>query len=254
MLSVDLNADLGESFGAYTIGMDAQVLPHVTSVNVACGYHAGDPMVMERTVRMAKKEGTAVGAHPGYPDLQGFGRRNMAVSPEDARVMVMYQIGALNAFLTAEGMRMQHVKLHGALYNAAARDLDLALAICDGIHAVLPSVIFLGLAGSQMVRAARETGLRFASEVFADRAYMPDGSLVPRSRPGAVIHDTETAIARTLRMVKEGSVESIDGTVVPLQADSICVHGDNPEAIRFVEQIHRALEDGGVQVRALDLA
>ena len=254
MLSVDLNADLGESFGAYTIGMDAQVLPHVTSVNVACGYHAGDPMVMERTVRMAKKEGTAVGAHPGYPDLQGFGRRNMAVSPEDARVMVMYQIGALNAFLTAEGMRMQHVKLHGALYNAAARDLDLALAICDGIHAVLPSVIFLGLAGSQMVRAARETGLRFASEVFADRAYMPDGSLVPRSRPGAVIHDTETAIARTLRMVKEGSVESIDGTVVPLQADSICVHGDNPEAIRFVEQIHQALEDGGVQVRALDLA
>ena len=154
MLSVDLNADLGESFGAYTIGMDAQVLPHVTSVNVACGYHAGDPLVMERTVRMAKKEGTAVGAHPGYPDLQGFGRRNMAVSPEDARAMVVYQVGALNAFLMAEGMRLQHVKLHGALYNAAARDLDLALAICDGIHAVLPSVIFLGLAGSQMVRAA----------------------------------------------------------------------------------------------------
>ncbi len=248
MYRVDLNADLGESFGAYTIGMDAEVLQFITSANVACGFHAGDPLVMEKTVRLAAAQGTAVGAHPGYPDLMGFGRRNMKVKPEEAKAYIKYQVGALMAFTKACGLKLQHVKPHGAFYNMAAVDEKLATAICEGIYEVDPDLILLGLAGSAHIRAAKAVGLRSASEVFADRAYMEDGTLVPRTMPGAMVHDKNLAIARTVRMVKEGCVETITGKIIPIQADSICVHGDNPDAIGFVKEIRDTLEREGVTV------
>ena len=252
MRAVDLNSDLGESFGAYTIGMDSAVLHHISSANVACGWHAGDPEVMERTVRAAVASGTAVGAHPGYPDLLGFGRRNMALSPSEARTAVMYQVGAIQAFLRANGAKLQHVKPHGALYNTAAKDMALALAICEGVRAVAPDAIILGLAGSCLLKAAQQLGLRWASEVLADRAYQADGSLVPRSQPGAVITDPDCAIRRAVRMVKEGVVTTADGTELPILAHSICVHGDNPAAVAFVEAIHAALVAEGIKVSKLD--
>ena len=248
MYKVDLNSDLGESFGAYTIGMDAAVIAHVSSANVACGYHAGDPLVMERTVASAKAAGVAVGAHPGYPDLLGFGRRGMVCSPKEVKAYVKYQLGALTAFTRSQGVKLQHCKAHGALYNAAARDMELAAAIAEAVAEVDPEVILLGLAGSRMLEAGRQVGLRVASEVFADRAYQADGSLVPRSRPGAVLHDPEEAIARTVRMVKEGTVTAVTGEEVPIQADSICVHGDNPSAVEFVKSIRTRLEAEGVTI------
>ena len=191
MRHVDLNCDLGESFGAYTLGMDAAVIPHISSANVACGFHASDPVVMAKTVAMAREYGVAVGAHPGYPDLVGFGRRNLNVTPAEAKAMVQYQIGALQAFCTANGVRMQHVKPHGAMYNMAAKDRRLADAICQGIREVDPQLILLGLSGSCLLEAGQEAGLRCASEVFADRAYEDDGSLTPRGQEGAVITDEE---------------------------------------------------------------
>lgn len=201
MYKVDLNSDLGESFGAYTIGLDNEVIAHVSSVNVACGYHAGDPLVMEKTVAAAKAAGVAVGAHPGFPDLMGFGRRNMVVSPKEVKAYVKYQLGALMAFAAAEGIRLQHCKPHGALYNMAGKDMDLALAIAEAIAEVDKNIILLGLANSKMIDAGKQLGLRVANEVFADRAYQADGSLVPRKLPGAVIHNKDEAIARTVRMV-----------------------------------------------------
>lgn len=248
MYQVDLNSDLGESFGAYTIGLDSEVIPHVTSANVACGFHAGDPLVMARTVAAAKAAGVAVGAHPGYPDLMGFGRRNMACSPKEAKAYVQYQLGALTAFTAAAGVKLQHCKPHGALYNMAAKDMDLALAIAEAVAEVDKDVILLGLAGSKLLEAGKQAGLRVASEVFADRAYQSDGSLVPRSQPGAVIHDTEEAIARTVRMVKEGKVTAVTGEDVPIEAHSICVHGDNPSAVEFVKNIRARLEAEGVVI------
>lgn len=248
MYKVDLNSDLGESFGAYTIGMDSEVLKYISSANVACGFHAGDPMVMEKTVAMAKANGVAVGAHPGYPDLMGFGRRNMSISPAEAKAYTKYQVGAMLAFTKAQGIKLQHCKPHGAFYNNAAVNMELAIAICEGIYEVDPDIILLGLAGSKHLEAAKEVGLRYASEVFADRAYMEDGTLVPRKMPGAVIHDTDVTIARVLKMVKEGCVESITGKIIPIKADSICVHGDNPKAIEFVNTIRSTLQAEGVEI------
>lgn len=250
-MRIDLNSDLGESFGAYTIGMDEKILRSVTSANVACGFHAGDPAVMEKTVRLAREAGAAVGAHPGFPDLQGFGRRNLAMSPDEARSCVMYQVGALQAFLAAEGMTLQHVKLHGALYNMAAADYKLSRAICEGIRRIAPDAVFLGLSGSCMLEAAQDAGLKTAGEVFADRAYNEDGTLVSRRLPGAVLHDPEEAIARTIRMVTEGKVRAVTGTDIPIRADSVCVHGDNESALVFVRRIRESLEQAGVAVRAL---
>lgn len=248
MYKVDLNSDLGESFGAYTIGMDSEVLKYISSANVACGFHAGDPMVMEKTIAMAKANGVAVGAHPGYPDLIGFGRRNMSISPAEAKAYTKYQIGAMLAFTKAQGIKLQHCKPHGAFYNNAAVNMELAVAICEGVYEVDPDIILLGLAGSKHLEAAKEVGLRCASEVFADRAYMDDGTLVPRKMPGAVIHDTDVTIARVVRMVKEGCVESITGKIIPIKADSICVHGDNPKAIEFVNTIRATLQAEGVEI------
>ncbi len=248
MLKVDLNSDLGESFGVYRIGMDAEILGFVTSANVACGFHAGEPMIMEETVRLAKEAGAAVGAHPGFPDLAGFGRRNMACTPQEVKAYVKYQLGALLAFTRAAGIPLQHCKAHGALYNMAAKDKALAAAVAEAVADVDRSIILLGLAGSTMIEAGREAGLRVASEVFADRAYQADGSLVPRKLSGAVIHDTEEAIARTVRMVKEGAVTAITGETVPIAADSVCVHGDNPSALAFVKSIRERLEVEGIAV------
>lgn len=248
MYKVDLNSDLGESFGNYTIGMDDAVIAHISSANVACGYHAGDPLVMDKTVASCKTAGVAVGAHPGYPDLIGFGRRNIACSPKDAKAYVKYQLGALIAFTTAHGLKLQHCKPHGALYNQAAKDPALARAIAEAVYEVDPNIILLGLANSFLISEAEAVGLKAASEVFADRAYQADGSLVPRSKPGAVIHDKEEAIARTIRMVKEGTVVAITGETVPLKADSICVHGDNPSAVEFVKNIRARLTEEGVTI------
>jgi len=248
MYKVDLNSDLGESFGTYKLGMDAEILAFVSSANVACAYHAGDPLVMEETVGRAARAGVAVGAHPGFPDLMGFGRRNMVCTPKEVKAYVKYQLGALYAFTKAQGVAMQHCKPHGALYNMAAKDMALATAIAEAIAEVDSNIILLGLANSLMIQAGRQAGLRVASEVFADRAYQADGSLVPRSQPGAVIHDTEEAIARTIRMVKEGKVTAISGEEVPLSADSICVHGDNPSALAFVKSIRARLEAEGVSI------
>lgn len=248
MFRVDLNADIGESFGNYTIGMDSEVLKHITSANTACGYHAGDPLVMEKTVAMAKECSVAVGAHPGFPDLMGFGRRKMNISAAEAKAYIKYQVGALKAFTDATGIRMQHVKPHGAFYNMAAVDEELAIAICEGIKEVDPELIMLGLAGSKHISAAQKVGIRVASEVFADRNYMDDGTLVPRSRPDAKIADPDLAIARVVRMVKEGKVETITGRDIDIKADSICVHGDNPKAVEFVKKIKETLQNEGIEV------
>ena len=248
MYKVDLNSDLGESFGAYTIGLDSQVIPYVSSANVACGYHAGDPLVMDQTVAAAKAAGVAVGAHPGYPDLMGFGRRNLACSPKEVKAYVQYQLGALMAFAKAQGVKLQHCKPHGALYNMAAKDMELSLAIAEGIAEVDKDIILMGLAGSKLLEAGRKAGLRVASEVFADRAYQADGSLVPRKQPGAVIHDKDQAIARTVRMVTQGKVTAVTGEEVSIDAHSICVHGDNPSAVEFVKNIRAALTAQGVEI------
>lgn len=251
MYYVDLNSDLGESFGNYTIGMDEEILKYVSSANVACGWHAGDPIVMEKTISLAKEFSTAVGAHPGFPDLMGFGRRNMVVTPEEARAYVKYQLGALMAFTQSKGMKIQHVKPHGAIYNMAAVDEQLARAMCEAVYEVDKNIIFMGLAGSKMISAAEKVGLRAASEVFADRAYNDDGTLVSRKLPGAVIKDKEAAIKRVIRMVKEGKVESVNGNDIAIRADSICVHGDNPKALEFVKNIRETLIAEGVSIRNL---
>ena len=250
MARVDLNCDLGESFGAYTIGLDDQVIPYVTSVNIACGAHAGDPSVMRRTIHTAHTAGVALGAHPGYPDLQGFGRRALAMKPDDVYASILYQVGALAAFAKAEGTRLHHVKPHGALYNTAAKDKTLALAIAQAVKDFDESLILVGLAGSKSIAAAQDLGLRTASEFFADRAYQQNGTLVPRGLPGAVIGSKETAIARTLRAVKDGVVETANGADILIAADTICIHGDNPAAVAFAADIRGALEEAGVEVRA----
>ena len=251
MYKVDLNSDLGESFGAYTIGLDNEVIAHVSSVNVACGYHAGDPLVMEKTVAAAKAAGVAVGAHPGFPDLMGFGRRNMKCTPEEEYADCLYQIGALSAFCRANGLCLQHVKPHGAMYNQAAKDPELAKAIAQAVKDSGKDVILMGLAFSEFEKAAKEMGIPFAAEAFADRGYMPDGSLVPRSQPGAIIHDVDAAAKRVVRMVTEGTAEAVDGTVINFRPHSICMHGDTPEAVEMAKAVRSALQAAGVKVTNL---
>lgn len=242
MFKVDLNCDLGESFGNYRIGDDENVIPLISSANIACGFHASDPIVMQRTVNAAAASSVGIGAHPGYPDLMGFGRRFMKLSAEEAEAYVMYQIGALSSFAAAAGKCIQHVKPHGALYNAAAKDSVLADAICRAIKKASPESILLALSGSEMVEAAHRNGLRVACEVFADRAYNDDGTLVARSEPGSVITDENEAVSRAVRMVREGIVVSRSGKKVAVQADSICVHGDGAKALAFVKKIRSVFE------------
>lgn len=249
---VDLNSDLGESFGVYKLGLDEEVLKYVTSANIACGWHAGDPFIMEDTVVNAVKNNVAIGAHPGYPDLLGFGRRNMDISPREARTYMIYQLGALQGFAKASGVELQHMKLHGAFYNTASIRPDLADAIIDGILDVDKNIILMALSGSYIARRAIEKGLRVAQEVFADRAYNPDKTLVNRNIPGAVIHDKEESVKRIKGMVLEGKLTAIDGSQIDIVADSICVHGDNPEAISFVKYIRESLEAEGIEFKSLD--
>ena len=248
MYKIDLNSDLGESFGAYKLGMDNAIIPLVSSANVACGFHAGDPLVMDKTVALCKASGSAIGAHPGYPDLVGFGRRNVAASPAEVKAMVTYQIGALDAFCKAAGIRLQHVKPHGAMYNMAAKDAELAKAICQAIFEYDKELILMGLAGSQMLVQAKAMGLKCAAEVFADRAYEEDGTLVARSKPGAMIHDEEEAVRRVVRMIKEGKVTAITGKDIAITADSVCVHGDSEQALAFVQKLREAFAAEGIKI------
>ncbi len=251
MPRIDLNCDMGESFGAYHMGNDEAVLDHVSSANIACGFHAGDPRTMHRTVRMALDRGVAVGAHPGLPDLQGFGRRNMALSRTEAYDCVIYQIGALSGFAQALGGRLTFVKAHGALYNMAAKDPVLAEAIASAVADYDRNLAFYGLAGSELIGAAKAAGLRAISEVFGDRSYQDDGSLTPRSQPGAMIEDVEVSVAQVRRMVLEGKVRSVTGKDVAVQADTLCIHGDQPGALAFVRRIREELAGAGVEVRAV---
>jgi len=250
MKTIDLNCDMGESFGTYVLGFDEQTMPHVTSINVACGFHASDPDNMAKTVMLAHKHGIAVGAHPGYPDLVGFGRRSMALTPEEVKNSVMYQIGALDGFCRAAGLKMQHVKAHGALYNNAEKDLSIAVAIADAIKAVNPDLYMLCLANSQMTVAAKQQGISYVEEAFADRAYTEQGNLVSRKIAGSVIHDVEKVVSRVVKMVKDHSVISLDGKEVPIQAQTICVHGDTPGAVDMVKAIRAALLKENIKLKA----
>jgi 5-oxoprolinase (ATP-hydrolysing) subunit A len=245
---IDLNSDIGESFGPYLLGMDEDVLKYVSSVNIACGWHAGDPMVMKKTVELAVKLGVKIGAHPGLPDLMGFGRRVMAVTPEEAKAYVIYQVGALKAFVEAAGSQLQHVKPHGALYNMAAKDPKLSRAIAEAVKSVDDNLVLVGLSGSCLVTAAEEIGLRAAREVFADRAYSRDGSLVPRNEPGSMIEDEALALTRVIGMIKVGQVTPLTGEDIKIQADTICVHGDNLKALEFLRKIRTGLEKEKIQI------
>jgi 5-oxoprolinase (ATP-hydrolysing) subunit A len=248
-MKVDLNCDMGESFGIYRLGHDEEVMPFVTSVNVACGFHASDPVNMLHTVRLAKKHHIAIGAHPSFPDLVGFGRRNMAASPEEIKADTLYQIGALWAMCRSAGTNLQHVKPHGALYAMAATDIRIATAIAEAILSVDSGLFMVCPGKSEMVEAAKRTGAKYVEEAFADRAYANDGSLVPRGRPGAVIDDIRLVAERVLSMVKYQRVASIEGVEVPVVAQTICVHGDTPGAAEMIKLMRRRLEQDGVVVR-----
>jgi 5-oxoprolinase (ATP-hydrolysing) subunit A len=251
MVSIDLNCDMGESFGAYTIGADEAVMANITSANVACGYHGGDPGVMRRTVRLARQAGVAVGAHPGFPDLAGFGRREMQMAAEDVEDMVLYQIGALAAIARSEGVQLAHVKPHGALYNMAVADKAIAAAIARAAAAFDPGLIFFALPGSELARAAAGVGLQVALEGFADRAYEPDGRLTPRSRHGAVIHDVNDVVVRAVRLATEGKIIAANGSRLDMRVDTICTHGDTPGAQSLTRALRAGLEHAGVTVAAV---
>lgn len=244
--AVDLNSDLGESFGAYSIGEDQDVLRLITSANIACGAHAGDPRVMDATVRACRELGVAVGAHPGFPDRVGFGRRTIDASPHEVETDVLYQIGALGAFAVANGAPLQHVKAHGALYNLAVIKPAVAAAIARAVVRFDPNLIFVAPAGSALEHAGTEAGLTVAREAFADRGYNPDGTLVSRSLPGAVIADARAAAERAVRMVKEHSVETVDGGSISIEVDTICVHGDNPHAVEILRAIHSVFREKAI--------
>jgi 5-oxoprolinase (ATP-hydrolysing) subunit A len=249
MTSIDLNSDLGESFGIYKIGNDKEVLKYISSANIACGYHAGDHNVMMETIELAKKYNVQIGAHPGLPDLAGFGRREIKVTPREAYSLTLYQIGALSAMTQAQGTKLTHVKPHGALYNMAAKNRFIADAIAQAVADVDYGLVLFGLSGSMLIKAGQEKGLTVAQEVFADRTYQPDGTLTSRLENNAVIYDSKLAVGRMIRMIKEGKVTAADGTDVPIKADTICVHGDEPSALDFVKQLRLALEEEHILLR-----
>jgi len=253
-MRIDINSDVGESFGAYTIGHDVGLMKSITSANIAAGFHGGDPSVLRVTIRQAKTHGVAVGAHPGFPDLVGFGRRELNVTAQEAEDFVLYQVAAVAGVAAAEGVTMQHVKPHGALFNMAVRNAELSAAIARAVAAIDRSLILFGLPGSEILTAGRAAGLRVAAEVFADRAYEPDGSLASRRKPGSVIHDPDAVVARAVRMVTDRTVVATDGSVVHLDADTMCVHGDTPGSDELAAKIRAGLEAAGVTVKAIGLA
>jgi UPF0271 protein len=250
VVQIDLNADVGESFGAYRYGDDEGVLPSVSSANIACGFHAGDPAVMRRTVQLARRLGVAAGAHPGFPDLPGFGRRDMHLTTAELENLVAYQIGALAAVAAIEGVRLVHVKPHGALYNMAARDAGLADAIARAIRAVDAALVLFGLSGSELVSAGERAGLRVASEVFADRGYQPDGSLAPRGVPGALLTDVDEVVRRAVGMASGQPISCVDGSTLSVRAETICIHGDTPGAAMLARAVRSGLSTAGIDVHA----
>ena len=247
-MRIDLNSDLGESFGPWPMGQDAALMDSISSANVACGFHAGDPGTMRATIALAREKGVAIGAHPGFQDLAGFGRREMKATPAEVEDLVLYQVSALAGMASAQGVRLQHVKAHGALYNMACRDGALAEAIARAVAALDPSLILFGLPNSELLRAGQAAGLRVAAEVFADRAYDPDGSLTSRAKPGSVIHDTQKVVDRAIKMARDNKVIAVDGSTIALQADTICLHGDTPGAAEHARVLRRGLEDAGISV------
>ncbi|WBL15009.1 LamB/YcsF family protein [Sutcliffiella sp. NC1] len=251
MKTIDLNCDQGESFGPYKIGNDEKIIPYVSSINIACGFHAGDPAVMERTVRLAKENGVSIGAHPGFQDLSHFGRRNLPVTAKEAYQLVLYQLGALHAFCRAYDVPLHHVKPHGALYNVAAENKKIAGAIADAIKHFDDSLILYGLSGSLLIQAGKEAGLQTASEVFADRTYVASGALSPRSLDGAVIHDSEKVLSQVRQMVSHGKVTTLEGKEISIKADTICLHGDNKDALLLGKQIYSMLKEEGFSVQSV---
>lgn len=251
MVNIDINCDMGESFGAYRLGRDEEILDYVTSANIACGFHAGDPATMRKTVRLALEKNVGIGVHPGLQDLVGFGRREIQITPQEAYDLVVYQIGALSAFVHSEGGKLQHVKPHGALFNMAAKNASLAEAIAEAIYKVDHELILFGLAKSELVKAGKKIGLRSASEVFSDRTYQEDGSLTSRREPNALIKDHNAAINQVIRMVKEGKVTSVQGRDVDILADTVCIHGDGEKALEFAKYISSSLQETGITVQKI---
>ncbi|MBN17895.1 MAG: lactam utilization protein LamB [Chloroflexi bacterium] len=248
-LKIDFNCDMGESFGMYKMGADEQIIPYITSANIACGFHAGDPNWMNQTVKLAEKNNVGIGAHPSFPDLKGFGRRNMNVSNEEVKNDLKYQMGALTAF--TKDKKLQHVKPHGAMYNQSVEDENLSRAICEAILEFDENIILIALANSKWIKIAKEMGLKVAREIFADRALNPDGSLVSRSITGSVIHDTKTVINRSIKMIKNGSATTIEGKEISVEADSICLHSDTPGSIEMAKLLHSELGQNGIEIQKI---
>lgn len=249
--TLDINSDVGESYGAFRIGADADLFPLISSANVACGFHGGDPLTMERTVRALAALGVAIGAHPSFHDLRGFGRRNITTTPEEIRTDLLYQIGALQAFCQVAGVSLHHVKPHGTLYNIATTDRLVANAIVSAVHDLAPDVLLYALPGSELESAATACGLRVAREAFADRAYMSDGTLAPRSMPGAVLDDPALMASRVVQMVRGEQIATIDGGHITIAADTVCVHSDTPTAVPIASALHDALTDAGITIRTM---
>jgi UPF0271 protein len=248
MVNIDINCDLGESFGIYKLGSDEEILDYVTSANIACGFHAGDPSTMRKTVKMALEKHVGIGAHPGFSDLAGFGRRAIDISPEEVYDLVIYQIGALQAFVKSEGGKLQHVKPHGALYNMAAKSFPISEAISEAIYRVEPELILFGLAGSELIKAGKKVGLRTASEVFADRTYQEDGSLTSRRAANALIKEQSVAVTQVIGMIKQSKVTASSGKEISIKADTVCIHGDSVSALDFAKFISSRLSETGITV------
>ncbi len=254
MVSVDLNCDMGESFGAWTMGSDAELMDYVSSINIACGYHAGDASVIRKTIETAIAKNVAVGAHPSFPDLQGFGRREMKMSPEEVFDIVLYQVAALKGMCEAFGGKIHHVKPHGALYNQAARDKNLAEAIAKAVKAIDENLVFYGLANSFLISEAEKIGLKTASEVFADRTYQADGTLTPRAQPNALIESVDKSCEQVLEMITAQKVTATNGEKISIKADTVCIHGDGAHALEFARAINHKLDEKGVRINAISVS
>jgi len=250
MKKIDLNCDMGESYGAWKMGTDAGVMPFISSANIACGFHAGDPATIRKTVRLAVDAGVAIGAHPSLPDLMGFGRRAMRISPQDMYDLVIYQAGAVEAFARAAGVKLHHVKCHGALYNMAANDEALSDAMVRAVKDLGSGVILYALSGSKSIEIGKKSGIRVSSEVFADRGYADDGTLAPRDKPGGMIEDPAASVKQVLGMIEEGTVISLNGKRVPVAADTLCLHGDQPGAVTFAQALRKVFTEKGIAVAA----
>jgi 5-oxoprolinase (ATP-hydrolysing) subunit A len=248
---IDINCDLGEITGTGKTGNDDSIMQYITSANIACGFHAGDPVTIMRAIQSAISHGVTIGAHPGYPDKEGFGRKSMILTNDELRASVIYQVGAIKSMAESAGGRLSHVKPHGALYNSAAADFEMAIVIARAIKEIDSSLTLMGLSGSQLIRAAEEIGLVSASEVFGDRAYNDDGSLVSRDLPGAVLHETKEVIDRVVKMIEEGKVETISGKTIPIKAETICIHGDNEMALEFVRTLSSVLRERGIMLKSI---